>query len=238
MQRLWDAEGEAGSDVLRLSTLERLGGPGKIVGEHLERALDALGPSQKVLAARVFNYLVTPSGTKIAHGTSDLAGYVGAPEAELESVLSTLARERILRPVHGSGSEAAYEIFHDVLADAVLAWRAEFEAKAAVAREREIARRRHRRLLIFVAVVALALAAMGAATLYALSQRDQAQHDQATARAAEQRAKTQERRAKAFAASANKEAAKARHARGRRQARQTLREARQGRGQQGRARRP
>jgi WD40 repeat protein len=212
MQRLWDAEGEAGSDVLRLSTLGRLGGPGKIVGEHLERALDALDPAQQALAARIFNHLVTPSGTKIAHGTGDLAGYVGAPEAELEPVLSTLARERILRPVHGPGSQPAYEIFHDVLADAVLAWRSEFEAKAAVAREREVARRRHRRLLIFVAVALVALAAMGAATLYALSQRDQAQRNQATAQAAEQRAKTQERRATAFATSAKQEAAKARHA--------------------------
>jgi WD40 repeat protein len=212
MQRLWEAEGEAGSDVLRLSTLERLGGPGKIVGEHLERALDALGPSQKALAARIFNHLVTPSGTKIAHGTGDLAGYVEAPEAELEPVLSTLARERILRPVHGPGSEPAYEIFHDVLADAVLAWRSEFEAKAAVALERQVARRRHRRLLIFAVVALVALAAMGAATLYALSQRDQAQRNQATAQAAEQRAKTQEGRAKAFATSAQQEAAKARHA--------------------------
>ena len=224
MQRLWDAESEGGSNVLRLSTLERLGGPGEIVGEHLERALDALGPSQKALAAQIFNHLVTPSGTKIAHGASDLASWVGAPEAELEPVLRSLARERILRPVHGSGAEPSYEIFHDVLADAVLAWRAEFEAAAAVAREREIARRRHRRLLIFVAVAVVALAAMGAGTLYALSQRDQAQRNQATARAAEQRAKTQEHLAKAFAASAKEEAAKERRAE-----RQTVKVAKQAR---------
>ena len=103
-------------------------------------------------------------------------------------MLSTLARERILRPVHND-SEPAYEIFHDVLADAVLAWRTAFE-KPAVAREREAARRRHRRLMLIVLVAALALAAMGAVTLYALSQRNQAQRNEATARTALAQART------------------------------------------------
>jgi WD40 repeat protein len=204
MQRLWEVEREAGSDLLRHSTLERLGGPARIVGEHLERALDALSPAQKQLAARVFNHLVTPSGMKIAHGTSDLAGYVAVPRDELELVLQTLARERILRPVLGVGAEPAYEIFHDVLADAVLAWRADFDARAAVAREREAARRRHRRLLVIVVVAALALAAMGAATLYALSQRDQAQQNEAAARAALTRAKKAKDEANSKAEEASK----------------------------------
>ncbi len=80
MQRLWEVERETGSDVLRLSTLEELGGPARIVGDHLERALDTLSTPQKEIAARVFNHLVTPSGTKIAHGTHDLAGWVSAPQ--------------------------------------------------------------------------------------------------------------------------------------------------------------
>jgi WD40 repeat protein len=190
MQRVWEVEREAGSAVLRLSTLDALGGPGRIVAEHLERALDALTSEQKVIAARIFNQLVTPSGMKIAHGASDLAGYVAVPQAEIAIVLSTLARERILRPVHSGGSEPAYEIFHDVLADAVLAWRADFDARAAVAREREAARRRHRRLLVIFGIALIALVAMGATTLYAWSQRDQAQQNATTAKSAEQRANT------------------------------------------------
>ena len=144
-----------------------------------------------MIAAQVFNHLVTPSGMKIAHGSRDLAAWTGVPEAELATVLTLLARARILRPVHGPGGEPAYEIFHDVLADAVLAWRVEFEARAAVAREREAARRRHRRLLIFVGIALLALAAMGATTIYALSQRDQAQKNEAIAQSAQNDAQTQ-----------------------------------------------
>jgi WD40 repeat protein len=184
MQRIWEVERTEGSDVLRLSTLERLGGPSQIVGEHLERALGTLTPAQQALAAQAFNHLVTPSGTKIAHGTGDLARWLGAPQAELEEVLGTLARARILRPVRTADSQPAYEIFHDVLADAVLAWRAAFEARAALARDRDATRRRRRRLLIIFAIAAIALAAMGVVTVYAISQRDQAQRNAAAAQSA------------------------------------------------------
>src|SRR5207247_2042511 len=112
-----------GSRVLRLSTLERLGGAARIVEDHLERALAALEPGQKAMAARMFHHLVTPSGTKIAHAASDLAKYAGASEAELASVVGALARERILKPAAGDGASDAHEIYHDVLAGAVLAWR-------------------------------------------------------------------------------------------------------------------
>ena len=190
MQRIWEVERASGSEVLRRETLDRLGGPARIVGEHLERALDTLTPQQQTLAARLFNHLVTPSGTKIAHTTSDLVRFGGVPHAELEPVLGALTRERILRPVRGAVAEPAYEIFHDVLADAVLAWRARFEAQAAVAREREAARRRHRRLLFIFVLAALALATMGAVTVYALSQRDQAKRSESAARTALQRAET------------------------------------------------
>ena len=38
-----------------------------------------LSPEQKDVAARLFNHLVTPSGTKIAHEVSDLADFGEAP---------------------------------------------------------------------------------------------------------------------------------------------------------------
>ena len=59
-------------------------------------------------------------------------------------MLETLGHERILREVEGeNGGGPRYEIFHDVLADAVLAWRAERRLE----RERQEAERKHRRLL-------------------------------------------------------------------------------------------
>src|SRR6185437_12083581 len=56
MQRLWEAERDAGVRVLRSSTLESLGGAEEIVRAHLEHALDALDPAEKDMAATVFKY--------------------------------------------------------------------------------------------------------------------------------------------------------------------------------------
>src|SRR5206468_2361606 len=80
MQRLWDEERGAGSNVLRLSTLRALGGAEQIVRDHLRLALDRLDAAQQDLVADAFDHLVTPSGTKIAHAVSDLARYADVEE--------------------------------------------------------------------------------------------------------------------------------------------------------------
>ena len=171
LERLWTAERGAGSQRLRLATLDGLGGCEAIVHEHLARALAALGPAEKDLAASVFDHLVTPSGTKIAHRASDLAEYASVGEQELVRVLDTLGRERILREVDGAnGGGRRYEIFHDVLADPVLAWRAERRLE----RERHEAERKHRRLLALAASSLVALAITAGVAVFALTQRSQA----------------------------------------------------------------
>jgi WD40 repeat protein len=185
MQRLWELERAEGSRVLRLSTLDRLGGPGSIVEEHLERSLSALTLQQKVIAAEMFNHLVTSSGMKVSHSAYDLADYAQTTERELEPVLATLANERILRHVGGDDGEEAYEIFHDVLAEAVLAWRTRFAADRALERERATAKARHRRLVIIAAVSVTALGVMAAVAAYALSQRSDARSSARQAQARE-----------------------------------------------------
>jgi WD40 repeat protein len=182
MQRLWEEEHAAGSDVLRLETLESLGGAQHIVEEHLESAMKALTSDQKDLAARLFNHLVTPSGTKIAHEISDLADFGQVPIGELQPVLSTLSERRILRSVEEGGG-VRYEIFHDVLAQPVLAWRASHEAERGLQRQKEEADRRHRRLLAIIGAGAVLLVAMGGVTLYALSQRTEARQQAREAKA-------------------------------------------------------
>jgi WD40 repeat protein len=175
MARLWEAD--AGSRVMRLETLVGLGGAGAIVRDHLERALASLDDERRDIAAAVFNHLVTPSGTKIAHDASDLAGYVGVTPAEVEPVLSSLAAERILRPVPGvRGSELPrYEIYHDILAEAVLAWRTRHESERQLDRVRNEAARRHRRLLIVAGGALVLAAAMAIVTVFAFTQRREAQ---------------------------------------------------------------
>ncbi len=119
----------------------------------------------------MFDHLVTPSGTKVAHRTADLAQFARVPEAEAETVLGALGRERILRSLdEGTGSGVRFEIFHDVLADAILGWRSGRELE-----HERLAARRHRRNLVAVALASLlAVAVMAAITVFALTQRGSA----------------------------------------------------------------
>ena len=169
-----------------MATLQRLGGPREIVRAHLVVALETLSEHDQNLAAELFNHLVTPSGTKIAHGLHDLAEYAAVSEGEVAPVLSALVDERIVRPVTVPGipEGSQYEIFHDVLAEPVVAWRARHEAERTLERTRREAKRRHRRLLVVTVVALIAAGAMVLVTLFALAQRHDARREAADARAA------------------------------------------------------
>ena len=170
LERLWEAERRRDSSVLHVSTLGELGGAEAIVRAHLERALGQLEPAEQDVAASMFGQLVTPSGTKIAHRPGDLAQYAAVPEAEVLPVLDALGRERIVRAVDGAGGGERYEIFHDVLADGVLAWRARRELE----RDREQARAHQRRLTVVATLALVGLAAMTLVAIYAFAERSNA----------------------------------------------------------------
>lgn len=175
MERLWEVERDDGSATLRAATLDRLGGAARIVADHLERALAALPAGRREIAARLFRQLVTPSGTKIAYSADDLAGYADAPAAEVQAVLDTLAERRILRP----DDDGTYEIFHDVLAEPVLAWCARQRHAEALA----AAHRRSRRLALVAGLAVAGLALMALIAVFALAQRSNARADARDARA-------------------------------------------------------
>ena len=199
LERLWDIERTRGSDVLRASTLAELGGAEHIVEEHLERALSGLSPHERDLVAVLFDHLVTPSGTKIAHALDDLARYAGEEPAALEPVLARLDAARIVRRIPGrAGGPPRWEIFHDVLAPAVLAWRAGHEASRALERERAAARRRHRRVALLATAALVALAGTSALALWALSQRSEAREKALAADAGALSAKARELEANAI----------------------------------------
>ena len=179
MTRLWEEEMRAGSHELRLETLNRLGGAERIVRTHLDNTLGALPSRERAAAAGVFHYLVTPSGSKIAHTARDLAEYTGTPEKQLVPVLEKLSASgiRILRPVapppDHPNAPPRYEIFHDVLAPAMLDWR-----------RRYYVQRRTRRVYLLVGTVlliVLATVSVMAYTLYhsrmALAQKAQEAQD-------------------------------------------------------------
>ncbi len=173
MTRLWYEEERAGSRVLRVETLDRLGGAAKIVGTHLDAAMSSLTPAETEVAARIFNHLVTPSRTKIAHSVADLANYAGVTPEALALLLRELStgENRILVPVAPSPDETTgvrYQILHDILAAPVLDWRtryvqnrqhAEADAKAEEQRRRAEqeahARTRLRKLSMLLLVMVL-----------------------------------------------------------------------------------
>ncbi|MGH9901865.1 MAG: hypothetical protein ACRD68_08655, partial [Pyrinomonadaceae bacterium] len=154
LTRLWEEEKRKGSRRLRLKTLDGLGGAEKIVRTHLDTAMDALSTDKQTVAAAVFHYLVTPSGTKISHTVSDLAEYAKVPQKQLATVLEALlgGEVRILRgvaPPPDQPDAPRYEIFHDVLAAAILDWRSRYvkkqeqaEAVKKLRRERAEAKKR------------------------------------------------------------------------------------------------
>ncbi len=143
LTRLWKEEENKGSHVLRLETLRALGGAERIIRTHLDKVMEELKEDERDVAARLFRFLVTPSGTKIAHTTNDLISYAELPAARVEPVLDLLGSPevRVLRaiaPPPGEQDGLRYEIFHDVLAQAVLDWHARYaQEQKRVAEERE-----------------------------------------------------------------------------------------------------
>ena len=199
LERLWEVERELGSDALRAQTLAELGGAEHIVEAHLERALSGMSPEGRDVVARLFNHLVTPSGTKIAHAVDDLARYADEDPSALEPVLAQLDAARILRRVPGrAGGAPRYEIFHDVLAPAVIAWRAGHEAGRALERARAEAKHRHRRVAVLAAAALVALAGTSALAVWALSQRSEAREKAVAAERGALSAKARELEANAI----------------------------------------
>jgi CHASE2 domain-containing sensor protein len=173
MKRLWDEEVAAGSQRLRLETLRRLGGADTIVRGHLDDVMAELPPDQLDAAAAAFRFLVTSGGRKIALSSEELQEFSEAAAAPLEPALEHLERERILRPIPSSERDgvARHEIYHDVLAPAILEWRrrhVEEQRSAETERRLAEARQRTRRLEVrnrglAAAVIALAAVAIGLA---------------------------------------------------------------------------
>ena len=222
ISRLWDEEIKALSPpCLRLSTLERLGGAEQIVRTHLDKTMGALPIEEQDVAARIFRYLVSPSGTKIAHTAADLSEYTQVALSRLEPILEKLSRTgiRILRPVAAPLDKPGlprYEIFHDVLTGAIADWRTRYvraqelaeaerlraeserrlmEERAEADRKLAEARRRANVLILGVIGLSLMLIIMIGLAVFAFQQRSLARHAQLEA--VSQRAAAEKGRAEA-----------------------------------------
>jgi hypothetical protein len=212
LTRLWAEEAAEGSSVLRLATFRRLGGAEGIASSHLDKAIPQESAEAPV-AARVLRFLVTPSGTKIAHEAAALASWADLTEAEVQPVLTHLAAPglRVLRTVDLPGHPPRYEIFHDVLAPAVVDWRRRYAEHAAQEQIREEARTRReeerreearrqetergRRLRYAVAILSVLAAVIGALALFAWRAQQRAEGQARRAASASQAATDAQREA-------------------------------------------
>lgn len=160
MTRLWEEEIKKGSQCLRLETLNKLGSVKAIAEGHLNERIKLLTKWEQDIASSIFQYLVTPSGIKLAHSVYDLAALTGVDENQLIVLLEKLSSssQRILRPVKplpNQPSEARrYEIFHEVLAPAILDWQRQYKELQA---RRSITIQRLRILAVVVGVLSSAL---------------------------------------------------------------------------------
>jgi hypothetical protein len=174
MSRLWDEEQNAtspASDVIRLETLQRLGGTEAILAEHVNRTLSNLSVADQRTAAHLLSHLVTPSGAKVLFSANDLSSYTGVPEAEVVRILEGLASgdARLLRPGRDALGRSAYELFHDRLSEHVAAW-----SRREIEREVEWHRMRYRQKVVTWAVVfgIAALLVIGALVWWAWPESD------------------------------------------------------------------
>lgn len=168
MVRLWAEETNAGSNALRRETMDRLKGAKEIVRTHLDDVMSRLEATSQAVCASFFDRLVTPTGSKVACSGVDLGRWAGELAPRVPAVLEALSRDRILRTVSAAPDnpdETRYEIYHDVLAPAILDWQHRYvddqKRARAVKEAREQAGRRALRRWLFALTTMTMIAIAG-----------------------------------------------------------------------------
>jgi tetratricopeptide (TPR) repeat protein len=178
LARLWKPDDGTGRKDLSTERLRLLGGAQEIVSNHLRRVLgsEKLSEPQRAVLARIFDELVMPSGSKIAASLSDLTKRAKSDVGTVKPILELLAKgeDRILREVPPNVStpdDPRYEIYHDRLAEPILAWVTERQAKeaadiAAARAERAEREKLQKRRTVLVSVGAVLVAVLAVLAVY------------------------------------------------------------------------
>ena len=154
LERLWQDTVAAGARALTVSRLDALGRE-RIVEQHVAAALARLSKRERTTASACFRFLVTGSSPCVPQRAADLAEWTRRPPAQVAALLERLCTGeggRLLRAV-ADDQGRWYELFHDVLADPIAAWRGQ--------RDRD--RHERRRRVTRVGAAALAAVALSAA---------------------------------------------------------------------------
>jgi WD40 repeat protein len=203
MKRLWEEESRDGAHTLRVETLHRLGDAEEIIRSHLDTAMAQLTAEQRDAAARVFQFLVTRTGMKIAISASDLADMADVPEPELLATLRLLASPEvhILRSVVAREDRGLprFEIYHDALAQPIRGWRTRYlQGKEEEKQRAELDRqqvelqqargqaRRERRRRLALSGISVLLVGLLVATFFLWRRSEDLSHRDASAKLAAQ----------------------------------------------------
>lgn len=200
LTRVWNEEQAHHSFLLRQQTLDELGGAQMIVTTYLDTTMASLSVEQQAIAARFFDRLVTLGGAKIALSLQELIGYAHAPAAEVEALLEQLQNKRLVRGVQSLTGTVQYEIFHDVLGQAVVVWQDRYQQAQQEAARLQVAqaqarseseKRENRRLRWLVGVMVVLFLAVGIFAMLAWNAQKKADEQRSIAEEQQRVAKEQ-----------------------------------------------
>ncbi|HUQ01654.1 MAG TPA: SUMF1/EgtB/PvdO family nonheme iron enzyme [Kofleriaceae bacterium] len=109
--------------TLTLAHYQRLGGLEVIIGEHLERVLDAeLDPAAATIARSLFLALVTSTHARAARTEDELVAMTDGAPASVLAVLDVLRAQGLLVRTQRSDGDPVWELIHDSLVPRIQGW--------------------------------------------------------------------------------------------------------------------
>ncbi len=166
-QRLWDAQ--APTEESGFPRSYSPGGAANALRDYCYEHLNDLDEASQHCIARAFGFLITRQGAKMAYELNSLAEHMSAARDDVQRALDALAtpKVRILRRAPAPRGEVWYELYHDMYAPTLSAWKEGYERK----REEQLERgRRHaeerRRRAYRIAAAVASLAVVGGAIGY------------------------------------------------------------------------
>jgi hypothetical protein len=111
-KRLWEEEKGNPDGLIKKTTYEDKGRAKGFVDSYFKEIIQSFSASEKKLASRSFNHLVTPRGTRMAYPVEDLSERLRVNETDLKNVLEKLEDGKVLRRQSREGVDW-YELYHD-----------------------------------------------------------------------------------------------------------------------------
>lgn len=157
--RLWDAHPPTPESGFPRSYSQ--GGAANALRDYCYAHLNALDEASQHYIARAFGFLITRQGAKMAYELNSLAEHMSAARGDVQRALDALAKPevRILRRAPAPGGEVWYELYHDMYAPTLSAWKEDYERRREAELERLRRNSERRRWRAYAAAAAVMLVA-------------------------------------------------------------------------------